>query len=147
MNLGTGVKWATMNVDATSSVAPGGLYAWSEGKATAENWGESWRLPTKDELEILTDESKFTWTWDSDNNGYFLTSKIAGYVGNSIFLPAAGLYDSSDPEWDVPGLGFFWSSTPYEGGSYYYLEIDSADVPFTGQGYLSLQMSIRPVSD
>ena len=147
VNLGTGVKWATMNVNATSIFDPGDLLAWSDGKAAAENWGESWRLPTKDELGILMDESKFTWTWDSDNNGYFLTSKIAGYVGNSIFLPAAGLYDSSDPEWNVPGLGFFWSSTPYEGGSYYYLEIDSADVPFTGQGYLSLQMSIRPVSD
>ena len=146
VNLGTGTKWSTVNVGASSIVEPGVLLAWSDGKAAAENWGEGWRLPTKDELEILTDESKFTWTWDSDNNGFLISSNIAGFVGNSIFLPAAGLGVPDEP-YTIPETGYFWSSTPNEGGSYYYLEIDSADVPFTGQGHLSLQMSIRPVAD
>lgn len=147
VDMGTGLKWATMNVGATAIYEPGVLLAWSDGKAAAENWGESWRLPTKDELETLTDESKFTWTWNSANNGFLISSNIAGFVGNSIFLPAAGAYDPYDPDWGIPRTGWFWSSTPYDGGSYYYLEIDSDDVPFTGQGGLSLQMSIRPVAD
>lgn len=146
VNLGTGAKWATMNVGATIEGEDGDLFVWSDGKAAAENWGGNWRLPTKDELEILTDESKFTWTWDSANNGFLISSNIAGFVGNSIFLPAAGLGVPDEP-YTIPGTGYFWSSTPNEGGSYYYLEIDSADVPFTGQGYQSLQMSIRPVAD
>ena len=147
VDLGTGAKWATMNVGATSSVAPGVILPWSEGKTAAEDWGGSWRLPTREELSILTDESKFTWTLDSENNGFIITSKIAGYVGNSIFLPFADASDPSDPDWNLPGTGFFWSSTLAEGGFYYYLQIDDADVPFVGGGNHSLCFSIRPVAD
>lgn len=147
VDLGTGAKWATMNVGATSSVAPGVILPWSEGKTAAEDWGGSWRLPTREELSILTDESKFTWTLDSENNGFIITSKMAGYVGNSIFLPFADASDPSDPDWNLPGTGFFWSSTLAEGGFYYYLQIDDADVPFVGGGNHSLCFSIRPVAD
>lgn len=147
MDLGTSAKWATMNVGATSSVEPGVILPWSEGKAAAEEWGGSWRLPTREEFDNLIDESKFIWTLDFANNGYIITSKMAGYVGNSIFLPFADAYDPGDPEWNLPRTGFFWSSTPAEGGFYYYLEIDDADVPFVGGGYRTLYFSIRPVAD
>ncbi len=147
IDLGVDTKWATMNVGATSSVEPGVILPWSEGKAAAEEWGGSWRLPTREEFDTLTDESKFIWTLDFANNGYIITSKIAGYMGNSIFLPFADAYDPGDPDWNLPWTGFFWSSTHAEGGFYYYLEIDDADVPFTGGGYSNLYFSIRPVFD
>lgn len=147
VNLGTGAKWATMNVGATSSVEPGIILPWEEGKAAAEEWGESWRLPTRDELEILTDEDKFTWTLDSENNGFTITSKIAGYVGNSIFLPIVDAYDPGNPAWNMPGTGYYWSSTPFEGGAYHYLEIEDAYVPGIGQGHHTLHYSVRPVAD
>ncbi len=147
VDLGTGTKWATMNVGATSSVAPGVILPWSEGKTAAEDWGGSWRLPTREELSILTDESKFTWTLDSENNGFIITSKIAGYVDNSIFLPIVDAYDPGNPTWNIPGTGYYWSSTPFEGGAYYYLEIEDANIPGMGQGHSSLYFSIRPVAD
>ncbi len=147
MDLGVDAKWATMNVGATSSVEPGVILPWSEGKAAAEEWGGSWRLPAREELDTLIDESKFIWTLDFANYGYIITSKMAGYVGNSIFLPFADASDPSDPDWNLPGTGFFWSSTLAEGGFYYYLQIDDADVPFVGGGNHSLCFSIRPVAD
>lgn len=147
MDLGADAKWATMNVGANSSVEPGVILPWSEGKAAAEEWGGTWRLPTREEMDTLIDESKFIWTLDFANNGYIITSKIAGYVGNSIFLPFADAYDPGDPDWNLPGTGFFWSSTLAEGGFYNYLEIDDADVPFVGEGYQTLYFSIRPVAD
>ena len=147
MDLGAGAKWATMNVGATSSVEPGVILPWSEGKAAAEEWGGSWRLPTREELDTLMDESKFIWTLDFANNGYIITSKIEGYMGNSIFLPFADAYDPDDPDWNLPGTGFFWSSTLADGGFHYYLEIDDADVPFVGGGSHTLYFSIRPVAD
>lgn len=147
VDMGTGLKWATMNVGATSSVDPGVILPWSEGKAAAKGWGESWRLPKKEELEILMDESRFTWILDRANNGYTITSKIAGYVGNSIFLPLKDAYDPSDPDWYLPGMGYFWSSTPADGGGYYYLQIDDADVPYIGGVSPTLYYSIRPVAD
>ena len=147
MDLGVGAKWATMNVGATSSVDHGVILPWSEGKAAAEGWGESWRLPTREELDTLIDESIFIWTLDFANNGYIVTSKVAEYVGNSIFLPFADAYDPSDPEWNLPRTGFFWSSTLEDNGFYNYLEIDDADVPFVGGGSHTLYFSIRPVAD
>lgn len=147
MDLGVDAKWATMNVGATTSVEPGVILPWSEGKAEAEEWGGSWRLPTREEFETLMDESKFIWTLDFANYGYIITSKMAGYMGNSIFLPFADASDPTDPDWNLPGTGFFWSSTPAEGGFYNYLQIDDADVPFIGGGYHNLYFSIRPVAD
>ena len=147
IDLGVDTKWATMNVGATSSVEPGVILPWSEGKAAAEEWGGSWRLPTREEFDTLIDESKFIWTLDFANNGYIITSKMAGYVGNSIFLPFAEAYDPGDPDWNLPGTGFFWSSTLDDNGFYNYLEIDDADVPFVGGGYHTLYFSIRPVAD
>ena len=147
VDLGTGAKWATMNVGATSSVEAGDILPWAEGKAAAEEWGESWRLPTREELEVLTDESKFTWTLDSANDGFTITSKIAGYVGNNIFLPIVDAYDPDYPSWNIPGTGYYWSSTPFEGGVYHYLEIEDTDVPGIGQGRRTLYFSVRPVSD
>jgi len=58
------------------------------------NWGGDWRMPTKAEADELVDNTKCQWTWINDkaNNkvGYQIVSKVEGYEGNSIFVPAAG---------------------------------------------------------
>ena len=70
--------------------------------ANAE-WGVPWLMPTKSIWEyIVTNEDKFTIS--TENNGIRITSKIAGYVGNSIFLPKAGKSNSTD------GYGYYWSA-------------------------------------
>ena len=80
--------------------------------AARANWGGSWRLPTKAELEEL--ENKCTWTWTTQNGvkGY----KVTGPNGNHIFLPAAGnRYGSS--LLNAGEGGYYFSSTPYESNS------------------------------
>jgi hypothetical protein len=84
-----------------------------EDDAAFVKLGGKWRMPTYDEWAALTNTSDFDWTWDDTRKGYTVTSKIAGYVGNSIFLPAAGyrrntrLYNSGD-------CGLYWSSSLFE---------------------------------
>ena len=65
-----------------------------EDDAATANWGGSWRMPTEEEWGRLLNEDNFTWTWETkgDVKGYTVTSKVKGYEGNQIFLPAAGNY-------------------------------------------------------
>ena len=82
----------------------------SEDDAATVNWGSEWRTPTYDEWTALNNTDNFTWTWDSTNKGYTVTSKISGYEGNSIFLPAAGCRDRSFLG-GAGSLGYYWSSS------------------------------------
>jgi hypothetical protein len=138
VDLGLSVKWASCNVGATSPEAYGDYLAWGEispknsytkdnsltyGKiiddisgnpqydAATANWGGSWRMPTKAELEALLNDC--TWTWTSLNgvNGM----EVTGPNGNSIFLPAAGYRDGSSYH-NVGSGGDYWSSTPNDDG-------------------------------
>ena len=92
-----------------------------EDDAATANWGEGWRMPTDAEWTNLLDTNKYMWTWTTDYNGtgikgYTVTSKVPGYIGNQIFLPAAGrriltyLYYTGEN-------GFYWSSSLYESDS------------------------------
>lgn len=109
------------------------MLSWSDGNAAVESWGDNWRLPTKDEWQSLIDDC--SWTWDGSKDGMTVTSTN----GNSIFLPAAGAYDPSDPEWSIRGTGFYWSSSP---DYYFELEDDGSLLVINGG---SILMSIRPV--
>jgi formylglycine-generating enzyme required for sulfatase activity len=59
-----------------------------EDDAAHVHWGGQWRMPTKEERDELLD--KCIWTWESVNGveGF----RATGPNGNSIFLPAAGIY-------------------------------------------------------
>ena len=76
-------------------------------------WGRSWRMPTDAELTEL--RTNCTWTWTTDYNG----TGVYGYIvksntnDNSIFLPAAGYYDSSELK-DAGSNGSYWSSSLHE---------------------------------
>ena len=72
------------------------------------NWGENWRMPTKDQLEELLTECTWTWTTQNGVNGRL----VIGPNGNSLFLPAAGArYDDS---FLIAGSwGDYWSRTLY----------------------------------
>lgn len=62
-----------------------------EDDAAHVNWGGSWRMPTKDEInELLT---CCTWTEESYNGieGW----KVTAYNGNFIFLPCSSLWSST----------------------------------------------------
>lgn len=84
------------DIDNLTSIQP-------EDDAAKYYIGESWRIPTRNEIELLLDTNKFTlelidlndkpltsYVRGTNIKGVKITSKISGYVGNSIFLPACG---------------------------------------------------------
>ena len=148
--LPSGLKWAVHNVGASAAEDYGDYYAWGEIETkdsyTQQNsvtygmpmedisgdpqydvaralWGETWRLPTRDEQKELLDNC--TWEWTSQNgvNGYLVT----GSNGNSIFLPAAG-YKENSSHTEVGEYGYYWSSTPQSNSNLgaYYLYMSSS---------------------
>lgn len=87
----------------------------NEDDAATVIWGDGWRIPTHAEWTALQNEDNFTWEWTSDYNGTgvagrIVTSKISGYVGNSIFLPAAGVRANTILSFDGR-QGWYWTST------------------------------------
>lgn len=170
LGLPSGTKWATCNVGANSPEEYGNYYAWGEIEtqtkytketsvtyynvklgdisgnpqydAATANWGEGWRMPTKEEYRELLHVCD--WEWTSRMAGY----KVTGPNGNSIFLPAAGYHIGSLRQ--VGEACFYWSSTPSENGSLYaYQLFFSSD-----SRYHSVPLadryegkSVRPVTD
>ena len=139
VDLGLSVLWATCNVGASSPSDYGNYYAWGETKtkssyteensktynvdmpdisgdpkydAATANWGEGWRMPTKEELEELVYKCDWQWTSQGDHRGY----KVTGPNGNSILLPSTGwrygtsLYST--------GGGFYCGSAPSDNTQY-----------------------------
>ena len=74
-----------------------------EDDAAYVNWGPSWRMPTMDQLQELT--NKCTWNWTTQNgvNGLLIT----GPNGNSMFLPAGGRIEGSSMK-AVMTCGYYW---------------------------------------
>ena len=121
IDLGLSVKWASWNVGASKPEEYGGYYAWGEIEEKDKydwssykycdgnkescypigtdiggteydiahvKWGDGWRMPTRDEINELWSKCTKRWT---DINGVEGLIFI-GSNGNSIFLPAAGIY-------------------------------------------------------
>lgn len=170
VDLGLSVKWATCNIGANTPEEYGYYYAWGEtstksaytednsrtygknmsnirGNATYDvarsNWGSSWRLPTKSEMEELKYRCTWTWTSQSGVKGY----KVTGPNGNSIFLPAAGGCEMWS-RFGVGARGLYWGSTPHESSTSdaYNLDFrsDYHDVIWYDR-YIGL--TVRPVSE
>ncbi len=77
-----------------------------EDDAATANWGDEWRMPTKEEWEELFDNTTVTWTQQNGVNGRLFTASN----GNSLFLPAAG-YRWSSALGGVGSYGLYWSSS------------------------------------
>ena len=107
-------SWATYKwCDGTDSVmtkynAIDGLISLqSEDDAAHVNWGGDWRMPTKEELDELCDKCNWEWIMLNGVNG----CKVTGPNGNSIFLPAAGSYNTFDNQLNSEGInGWLLSS-------------------------------------
>ena len=59
--------------------------------AATVNWGGSWRMPTREEMEELISSCKWEVTTQNDVIG----CKVTGPNGKSIFMPAAGRYNGT----------------------------------------------------
>ena len=168
VDLGLSVKWATCNVGANKPEEYGNYYAWGETitkssytfgnsktynkemtditgnvnyDAARANWGGSWRMPTKAEMQELEDRCTWTWTIQNGVKGY----KVKGPSGTSIFLPAAGRrYESSLTH---AGSGNYWSSTPYvDFDNYSAYDLNSSNYShFINRSDRIFGQSVRPV--
>ena len=71
------------------------------------NRGETWRMPTIEEMSEL--EKNCSWRWITINNvsGYSVTS----INGNALFFPAAGSRDHESGYYSSAGYGAYWSSS------------------------------------
>ena len=142
--MGVSVKWAAMNVGAEDKSQTGlyyawgettpkqaGVYKWADGAysgsavlapendAASCNWGESWRLPTRAEIEELIENCTWTESNTGSSSGFLATSKING---NTLFFPAGGVkYDSG--EMGNEGFAEYWSSEMQESMSSYRLQV------------------------
>lgn len=77
--------------------------------AATANWGSEWRMPSFDQIKELIDECDWQWTTRNGVNGRLATSK---HNGASLFLPAAGVRESSDL-YNLATYGSYWSRTLY----------------------------------
>ena len=112
--------------------------------AASANWGSTWRMPTKAEIDELVENTTTEWTTRNGVKGRLVKSKRNG---NSIFIPAAcsrrgtELYLASE-------LGGCWSSTPYESRANYAYELLFSSGYFDRDwNYRILGLSVRPVSE
>ena len=69
------------------------------------NWGPSWCMPSKVQMEELLNNCTWTWTQLNGVNGQLVT----GPNGNTMFLPATGRHGSSLEYVSIEGL--YWSRT------------------------------------
>lgn len=76
-------------------------------------WGENWRMPTRDEFTEILNNCTWAWTTLNGVNGYLVTSNETGYTNRSIFLPAAGCY-RDDSLVSEGTAGRYWSSSLYQ---------------------------------
>ena len=107
-------KYCNGTYDSLTKYCTSSSYGTIDNKTTLEptddvatvNWGGSWRMPTKAELDEL--RNKCTWRWTTLNgvNGY----RATGPNGNSIFLPAAG-YRNDTKVNGQGSCGACWSSS------------------------------------
>ena len=137
-------KWGTSSNMTKYNTTDGKTILDLDDDAAYVNWGGKWRMPSKEEVDELTQHCNWIWTTHNNVNGY----KVTGPNGNSIFLPAAG-YKGAGPTYPVGEDGLYWTST-LEKGHYSYLIVLHNDAPPTEastKGTRCFGFTIRPVYD
>ncbi len=139
-----GIIWATRNVGAPNTFVDnpedlGNTYTWDAAQSV---YPTGWRIPTKDELRTLLDESNVIKTWDDTEKGWTYTDAVSG---ESIFLPAAGLYASGEMNY-VGESGYYWSSSEV-GGSGYALGFSNRSGGYVNIYLRSFGMSVRCIKE
>ena len=76
-----------------------------EDDAAAVNLGDGWRMATYKEWKELREQCTWKWTTRNGVNGM----QVTGPNGNSIFLPAAGYYNTSLT--NRGSYGSYWTAT------------------------------------
>lgn len=70
-------------------------------------WGGEWRMPTKEEVAELCENSE--WFWSSNPYGVWVRSTKPGYTDKQIFLPASPHYGGANNFLGI--LSKYWTSS------------------------------------
>ena len=110
-----GLLWDTENLSIGGYEKDGRRYhTWEEAMDAAKSVGK--RLPTREEWKALCNLGS---TWDDERKGRWFGGNHDSDHKGSLFLPAAGLrYGNSGEVAGTSSDGYYWSSSPYYGGSY-----------------------------
>jgi len=113
-------------------------------------WGGSWRMPTREELNELYSNCRWTMTKLNDVLGYEVTSRVAGYEGRSIFLPALTYYDwgsywSSSLHNTNPQCAYYFRFNLFSHKNHLTGELDEVLFPNSVEYRYYALMTIRPV--
>ncbi len=176
LGLPSGTKWATCNLGAAKASDYGNYYAFgalkpeaptpfdgqsmvkpingnSKYDAALTEWGEGWQIPTKAQIEEINSKCKWAWRPMNGIKGY----RVTGPNGNSIFLPAAGVYYGEYLNFGGH-VGNYWTATPVSEYGAYYIdcgeEMDEMNDTWgrpmhrVGEynGTMNFRMTIRPVT-
>lgn len=102
-------------------------------------WGETWRMPTKDEWHELFTQC----TWEKEKLNDVWVYKVTGPNGNYIYIPLPGYIEGTfhSPEAD----GYYWTSELYSTGSPISTFITSGGTRNSGPANPSYGRSVRAV--
>ena len=101
---------------------------------------DSWTLPSE-----CSFTSGFT-TYDWAHNSYTLAQWAQMEAAGAVFLPAAGYRYGTNDNY-VGNLGNYWSSTPFNESSAYYMYFYSNDLNVIFSNFRGYGFSVRPVLD
>ena len=174
VDMGNGVKWASLNVGSQTSSDYGKRYAWGEKNSKSsytqdtysyysngyENigadisgssrdvahseWGGTWRMPTVAEMRWLVENCEWQWCAEDNQPGYLVTSRAEGCEGHQIFLPAAG-YQRQSFYQDIDDDCYYWTASLYNDSDSYILHGTSAEKA-TNWLTRCYGLSVRPVT-
>lgn len=167
VDLGLSVKWASINIGASTETESGGLYYWgdpddsgsdnyqpptinnicgTEFDIARRKWGGNWRLPSQQEqVELIRN---CTWRRATVNgvNGM----RITGRNGNSIFLPPTGFRSGFSSKSDIEN-GYYWvgeTFNDYNGYYAYVFYFNSISYYYNGGWPKEVaKLAVRPVKD
>ena len=106
-------------------------------------WGGSWRIPTKQDLDGLVSNCDWTWTTMNGVNGYVVRGRD-GYTSASIFLPAAGRGDGTSLNY-AGSLGNYRSSVPSTSNFHACVLTFNSTNHYTSTYYRYFGQPVRPV--
>ena len=129
------------NTNSANGVVDGKTRLEPEDDAAHQELGESWRMPTIEELEELLDECTLVEIKENNKRGY----EVTGPNGNKIYIPSAGYKDSTGDALD----GFcaiYWTSELYSSNTRYAASSNlSATNKFINTSSRECGLPIRPV--
>ena len=107
-------------------------------------WGDSWVMPSLDQIKELLDNCPSQWTTVGGINGRSFT----GLNGGTVFMPAAGFHYKQGHRYNIDGA--YWSSSSME--NFYTSVLGYADIlsfssheAVQGPNYVYFGFTVRPV--